>query len=302
MNHRRSGFTLLEILLVVAAIGVLAAIVFVAINPNRQLAKVRDSERQSEVNTLYDAIQQYEIENNGQWPSEIENMAADSSKEICRAGQTCGSDFVEVENDLVPEYVADVPEGPQAAGNSTGYRVIKSDTGRLAVSTQDNTETKTEPIKAGKVNTGLTYSWYSHPFGVNDPLDKYFNTDLSDVAFEGTGFYVQSVGGWDATRPSYLPEDKFAWKAEGSVYAPKAGDYTFALDSDDQSDVTVNGNVVVTTECCTYRTSDPVTLSKGWHTFRVRMQENGGGEYVKVEWEKPNDSSFSDIPVGNLRP
>ncbi|MGA1047665.1 MAG: prepilin-type N-terminal cleavage/methylation domain-containing protein, partial [Minisyncoccia bacterium] len=62
MNTRvkkvKKAFTLLEILLVIAAIGILAAIVLIAINPTRQIAQVRNAQRRSDINTIYKALEQ----------------------------------------------------------------------------------------------------------------------------------------------------------------------------------------------------------------------------------------------------
>jgi prepilin-type N-terminal cleavage/methylation domain-containing protein len=84
-NKKRvsKGFTLLEILLVIAAIGILAAIVLVAINPNRQIDQVRNAERRSEVNTLYKALEQYLIDNKN-YPAGITT----DKKDICINGNT----------------------------------------------------------------------------------------------------------------------------------------------------------------------------------------------------------------------
>lgn len=51
------GFTLIEILIVIAVLGVLAGAVVVAINPVEQVARAKDSQRKTAVSSLYKAVQ-----------------------------------------------------------------------------------------------------------------------------------------------------------------------------------------------------------------------------------------------------
>jgi prepilin-type N-terminal cleavage/methylation domain-containing protein len=59
------GFTLIELLIVIAVLGVLATVVLVAVNPLQNLAKARDSGRQSTVAQLGHALEAYATTNNG---------------------------------------------------------------------------------------------------------------------------------------------------------------------------------------------------------------------------------------------
>ena len=52
------GFTLIEILVVIGIIAILAAIVIIAINPARQFAQARNTQRESNVSTILNAIGQ----------------------------------------------------------------------------------------------------------------------------------------------------------------------------------------------------------------------------------------------------
>jgi prepilin-type N-terminal cleavage/methylation domain-containing protein len=122
--QRHKGFTLLEILLVIAAIGILAAIVLVAINPNRQLAQARNLVRQADINTIQKALEQYLIDN-GRYP----NSVSTTPGYICNTGteQTGGSINCSGRVDLrelVPDYIAGIPKDPQATGTNTGYNIV----------------------------------------------------------------------------------------------------------------------------------------------------------------------------------
>ncbi|MGA1047259.1 MAG: phage head spike fiber domain-containing protein, partial [Minisyncoccia bacterium] len=121
-KNKRKGFTLLEILLVIAAIGILAAIVLVAINPTRQIAQVRNAQRRSDINAIYKALEQYLIDNKD-YPEGITG----TPKAICN--NTVTPDCVDLEV-LVPTYLAAIPKDP----NGGLYEVyINPSNNRIAV-------------------------------------------------------------------------------------------------------------------------------------------------------------------------
>jgi type II secretory pathway pseudopilin PulG len=85
IKKRVMAFTLIEILLVVFIIGILAAIVILAINPSRQLAKTRNSNRQLDLSAISNALYEYAIDNYSQMPSGIDT----TWREIGTASSGC---------------------------------------------------------------------------------------------------------------------------------------------------------------------------------------------------------------------
>ena len=127
---RIKGFTLLEVLLVIAVIGILAAITLVAINPNRQISQVRNTQRRSDVNIIYKALEQYNIDV-GSYPTGITTTL----KDICSTGIEKVGGVTNCTNKvdlrvLVPDYIASIPVDP--AGGI--YRVsINEENSRIRV-------------------------------------------------------------------------------------------------------------------------------------------------------------------------
>lgn len=143
MRKKQSGFTLVELLVVIGILAILTAVVLVAVNPGRQLAQARDTQRRADVNTVLTAITAYmaDPENNGLLPAGIVTLCSAGTHNI----GTAGLDLAAV---VAPTYVADVPLDPSGGtAADTGYDVCVANAAarRITVSAP-NTELATTTI------------------------------------------------------------------------------------------------------------------------------------------------------------
>jgi type II secretory pathway pseudopilin PulG len=117
-------------LLVVAIIAILAGIVILAINPNKQLGDTRNAQRQSDVNTILNAAYQYSIDNQGVIPATITTTPTD----ICVTGGTCTGLIDLSVLTTNGKYLVAIPKDPKSATtNDTGYQISQNANGRITV-------------------------------------------------------------------------------------------------------------------------------------------------------------------------
>lgn len=129
--NSNKGFTLLEVLLVVALISILAGIVILAINPNKQLGDTRNAQRRVDVNTILNATYQYIIDNNGSI-----GVGTTAATEICKTGGTCTSLTDLSFLTLNEKYLVSMPIDPSGGCNANGvcYKFTKDFNNRITIS------------------------------------------------------------------------------------------------------------------------------------------------------------------------
>ncbi len=119
----QKGFTLIELLVVIGILGILMAVVIVAVNPSRQFAQARDTQRKADLSAITSAVVQYSVDHNGNLPVDATDNPIITTTAINVSALT---------SYLAPTYIAAVPSDPTPGANP--YTIMLDENGRLVAS------------------------------------------------------------------------------------------------------------------------------------------------------------------------
>jgi len=147
ITSRSRGFTLIELLIVIGIIAILAAIIYVAVDPARRLEEARDADRWSSANSILNGVLKFTVDNAGALPANLKTATAGTYYVLgtavsgCLASctdQTTDDVCLDLEGDLVDAYLTSMPIDPSTGtAANTDYYIMKSTGGRITAGACD---------------------------------------------------------------------------------------------------------------------------------------------------------------------
>lgn len=130
-KKQKKAFTLFEILLIIALLGILITIVIIAIGPRRQLLVAWDGRRKQAAANLEHALYDQRNSTGGYLHADELPSTEAAAVPICRSGVANGTDGCVNLDALAPDYIAELPvDEVEPCANLTGYKVYLKVNGR----------------------------------------------------------------------------------------------------------------------------------------------------------------------------
>lgn len=152
----QEGFTLIELLVVIGILAILLAITLIAINPARQFAQGRDTERKNTMTQLLNAIGGYFADHGGTLPTGVSG--------ISNYTKISGDTWTGLCGDIVPRYIPAVKQDPSTTGSrdltSTDCTTTTLDTGYWVTVTTGNRVTVSSTSEVGYLDDNSVHPMY----------------------------------------------------------------------------------------------------------------------------------------------
>ena len=147
---RKNGFTLIELIIVVAIIAILAGIVVIALNPLLRFRTTRDAARNADVNQFSEAIALNALDAGGFYVWAIRNVATGTDYMISSATTSTGcsyqctnyisstGDCINLNGLIQDGHIGQLPVAPSASSTKwdsihTGYYFTKNSNNTITV-------------------------------------------------------------------------------------------------------------------------------------------------------------------------
>ena len=130
-QKRQKGFTLIELLIVMGILAILIGVVVISLNPARQFASGRNTQRWSHINVILSSIGQNSADNRGIFTCAVGPIPTSTT--------VLGTSGYDIDTCITPTYIATLPMDPSnGTPADIGYSIVQDPTsGRVTVIADD---------------------------------------------------------------------------------------------------------------------------------------------------------------------